>query len=235
MSYYIIFNQPCIPQAAVAMIVVSEVPVDTDAFLEPFASQLIAKKMLLKHGFAATAPPSGQTTQYIYYGGQYQHHPQPRPAPPQPQPQVSYPAYGPQTTYASYGPPASYSGYSEQAYVKPAPAYGPQTSSYPSYGPPASYSGYSEQAAPVVKPAPSYGSVTYVGYSEQPAPVVIKPVPSYGPPASYGGYNEQPEPVVKPTSAPCPPASQPTTQVDFSNYAVHGGHGFSNNNGGYGK
>ncbi|XP_025194088.1 RNA-binding protein FUS-like [Melanaphis sacchari] len=177
--------------AAVAMIAISEVPIATEAFLEPFASHLIAKKMILKHGLAA--PPAAATgqTQYIYYGGQYQHQPQPRPSPPQLS--VSYLAYGPQTT--SY------------------PAYGPQTSSYPSYGPQTSSS------------YPSYGQQTN-GYS------------AYGQ-ASYSGYNEQVAPVVKPASPPsgCPPASQPSTQVDYSNYAVHGGHGFGSygNNGGYGK
>ncbi|XP_027837336.1 uncharacterized protein LOC114119822 [Aphis gossypii] len=174
---------------AVAMISISELPIATEAFLEPFASHLIAKKMMLKQGFAA---PAGQT-HYIYYGGQYQHQPQPRPAPPQPQPSVSYAvAYGPQTP--SY------------------PAYGPQTSSYPAYGP--QTSSY-----------PVYGQQTN-GYS------------AYGQ-ASFSGYSEQPAPVVKPASPPsgCPPASQSSTPVDYSNYAVHGGQGYGSygNNGGYGK
>ncbi|KAE9524788.1 hypothetical protein AGLY_014838 [Aphis glycines] len=177
---------------AVAMISISELPIATEAFLEPFASHLIAKKMMLKHGFAAPAAPASQT-HYIYYGGQYQHQPQPRPAPPQPQPSVSYAvAYGPQTpTYPAYGPQTS-------SY----PAYGPQTSSYPVYG--QQTNGYS-----------AYGQ------------------------ASFSGYSEQPAPVVKPASPPsgCPPASQSSTPVDYSNYAVHGGQGYGSygNNGGYGK
>ncbi|XP_060834021.1 annexin B11-like [Rhopalosiphum padi] len=191
--------------AAVAMIAISEIPVGTEAFLEPFASHLIAKKMMLKHGVGAPAAPTGQT-QYIYYGGQYQHQPQPRPSPPQPQLSVSYPAYGPQTSsYPAYGPQtASYPAYGPQ--TSSYPAYGPQTSSYPAYG--QQTNGYS-----------AYAQASFSGYNEQPAPVV-KPasLPSGCPPASQ----------------PSTPVDYSNYAVHGGHgYGSYGSS--NNNNGGYGK
>lgn len=162
-------------QVAVAVMATS------NAFLEPFASHLLAKKMLLKQGFGV--PPAAPQTSAVFYGGHYfQQQPQPRPLP-----TVTYPAYGPSPSTPSY------------------PSYGPPPSpSYPAYGPPqSSYSGYSEPSPQVV---------------------VFKPAP---PPAG------------------CVPSSNPSPQIDYSNYAEHGGHGFGSygsvgapsngNNGGYGK
>lgn len=145
-------------------------PGSTNAFLEPFASQFIMKKMMLKHGLGAPPAVAPRPSPVVYYSGV--HYP-PQPAPPSPRP--SYPAYGPQ--------PTSY------------PAYGPQPTSYPAYGPqPPSYSGYES-------PAP---------------PAVAKP-------------QQQ-----TPQQSGC---VHPSPQVDYSNYAVHGGHGFGSygNGGGYGK
>lgn len=146
-----------------------------DAFLEPFASKFLAKKMMLKHAFGSVpSPVPPPKVQYgaLFYGGHFEHYPQPS-SPPQP----SYPAYGPEPSYTAYGPEPS----------------------APSYGPP-SFSGYDQPAPPVV---------------------VVKPHP--------------PSPTIG-----CLPASNPSPQVDYSGYVVHGGHGFgsygNNGNGGtYGK
>ena len=166
---------------------------NTNAFLEPFASKFMAKKMLLKHGFQGGALPAAPPpVQYgtLFYGGHFEHHPKPSPLPP---PHPSYPAYGPEPSSPSYGPPSA------PSYGPPsAPSYGPPSA--PSYGPPS---------------APNYGPSSFSGY-EQPAspPVVVKP---------------------HPPSNGCLPASNPTPQVDYSGYTVHGGYAYGNNNGNYGN
>lgn len=99
-----------------------------DAFLEPFASKFIAKKMMLKQAFGGFSPPAPPPkVQYgaLFYGGNFEHYPQPSQPP-------SYQAYGPEVSYPAYGPESS------------APSYGPG----PSYGPP-SFSGYDQPAPPV--------------------------------------------------------------------------------------
>lgn len=143
-------------------IAISEMPITADAFIEPFVSHLLAKKMMLKQGLVPQPHPQAQAS--FFYGGHYQQQPRPTPAypvygPPQP-PSPTYPPYGPQVTsgyqsygqqptssYPSYGPPSN-SGYEAQLlFVKPAPQQ--LTPGYPSYGPP-SNSGYESQ--PIAKP-----------------------------------------------------------------------------------
>lgn len=96
------------------------------------------------------------------------------------------------------------------------------------------YGGQFVQQQPHPRPSPP--TTTYFSYGPPTSYPAYGPpsYPSYGPP-SYSGYESAP--VIKPDPpAGCLPGSNPSPQVDYSQYAVHSGHGYgSYGNGGYGK
>ncbi|VVC43353.1 Hypothetical protein CINCED_3A010440 [Cinara cedri] len=167
---------------ATMMIAVGQIPA-ASAFLEPFASQLLAKKTLFKQALVPvhSAPiPAGPAPQpAVLYYVQYV----PRPSPPSstssPCP-PSYPAQGtpcPPSHYVHFPAPSPAPPSSPHSY----PVYGPPSPpspqpTYPAYGPPSppSYSGY--EPALVVKPQLPDGCTHH---STSPSP----------PPADYSNYN----------------------------------------------